>query len=251
MIIVVGLSHKNAPIEVRERLRRLDEQRVRGARAPPRAPRHRGGAGALDLQPRRGLCRRSRSRCLRHGALHARRRTRPPRCSPRLGGDVVRGHLLQQVGKAAVRSSCSASPPRSTRSSSVSRRSWDSSRRPSRWPAGRRSLGHARQCAATGLCGSASACARRRRSAPGRSRCPASRWSWRARDLRRSRWAHERAHRRRRDGRGRGQAPGASRWPPRDRVTAAWIAPRRWPRRSGASRGRGAISSGRSSRRTS
>ena len=172
MIAVVGLSHKNAPIGVRERLALLARRRCPSVLAKlTRGRRDRRGGRPLHLQPGRGLRRRPRPRREpgRAGRGGARRGAR---CSQGIGGDHVVPYLSSVVGQRRGARTSSASPPRSTRSSSASRRSSASSRTRSRSPAstGPSAPRWATRCTAPSA--SASACAPRPRSARGRSPCP-------------------------------------------------------------------------------
>ena len=99
---LVGISHRHAPVEVRERVA-LDAQAVGRARARARGGRRRVRL-PLDVQPHRAVRRRRR----RGGALRSRRcarsaATRSRRC--RTGSPITRRRCIS-----------SASPPGSTRS---------------------------------------------------------------------------------------------------------------------------------------
>ena len=173
-LLLVGISHRTAPVELRER-RRLPGARPRGGAAGARRARIDARSGrALDLQPRRALRR-----------VRRRRRRRAPTCVRFVSEfhGVDRADAARRTSTTSSistpRGICSASPPASTRWSSASRRS--SARSRTRTPlASERADRRARaQPAVPLVVRRRQARAHRnrpRRRAPSRSASPRSRW---------------------------------------------------------------------------
>ena len=108
-LLLIGISHKTAPVELRERVALPEGRAVeRAARAGLDGRDPRGGR-ALDLQP--------------HRALHGGRRRRGGRDAPRSGSSLARptsgppssSRTCTRSATATPRATCSGSPRGSTR----------------------------------------------------------------------------------------------------------------------------------------
>ena len=104
-LLAIGVSHKTAPVEVRERLALPEPAGGRVPARPARRRRDPRGGRDLDLQPDRALPRRRRSgRGREHGAGDA----RPPGRDP---PDRARRRRSTRTATATPRATCTASPP--------------------------------------------------------------------------------------------------------------------------------------------
>ena len=216
-VLVVGLSHRTAPVVGARAGRRAGRRRPQGARrAASRGEHDQRGDAALHLQPGRGL--RGRRR-----ASTAASPTSPPcsRGTPAWRSTELAEHLYVHYDEAAV-STCSRSPPGSTRWWSARRRSSASCATPTRAATEADTVGRCCTSSCSRRCGSASGCTPRPASTgPGASvvRSALGRRRARARRARRPAGA---GRRRGLDGRaGRGHAAPARRRPSSSSPTAA------------------------------